>query len=130
MLLGQPPGPIWAGDVLIRDFVLAGFHTSLLQRGMQEEGDAAAGVCSVPWQLLHSAQASSGPQLPGWEQLSQQREVSTGSRSRWYAECHTEGNLDSQSELEFCDVSPAAATYWGLQPWHLFFHGLEQRVGS
>lgn len=41
---------------------------------MQEEGNAAAGLCSVPWQLLHSAQASSGPQLPSWEQLGQQRE--------------------------------------------------------
>lgn len=51
----------------------------MLERGMQEEGDAAAGLCTVPWQLLHSAQASSGPQLPSWEQLGQQREVSTDS---------------------------------------------------
>lgn len=97
--------------------MLAGFHTPLLQRGMQEERDAAAGLCSVPWQLLHSAQASAGPQLPSWEQLSQQREVSRAPGAADLV-CGQSGvqraaqkELRPQSELESCEVRPVAATY-------------------
>ncbi|OBS69325.1 hypothetical protein A6R68_02153 [Neotoma lepida] len=65
----------------------------MLERGMQEEGDAAAALCTVPRQLLHSAQASSGPRLPSWEQLNQQREADSEVTAKLLSGPHTSSFL-------------------------------------